>query len=258
MSLIGDFAIALAYKAGAIIRDNFSLNMQKEWKEDGSPTVVTDKRINDLILREIIAQYPDDAILSEEGSLENPESEYTWVCDPLDGTIPFSHGIPTCVFSLAYLYRGIPILGVVYDPFMDRLFYGEKSCGAFLNGVPIQVSKKNDLPKALIGIGYAWNQINLLSAIGALIEHRAITVQFASNVYMGSLVAGGEFLAVYFGGKFPWDVAALKIIVEEAGGRVTDLQGSEQRYDQEIRGALISNGCIHDQLLTFVNARIGT
>lgn len=250
------FTIAIAKQAGKIIRRNFSLNMKKEWKQDKTPLTATDKAVNDLVLRQVATEFPGHAVLSEEGNLENIHSEFVWVCDPVDGTIPFSHGIPVCVFSLALVHRGIPVIGVVCDPFMDRVFSAMKGEGAQLDGRQIRVSDKNDLARGLIGIGYAWNQVCLRDLSHEIIMRKAATVQLASNVYMGSLVGAGEFLAVIFSGKLPWDVAALKVIVEEAGGRVTDLWGSEQRYDRKINGAIISNGRVHDLLIGLVHTSV--
>lgn len=251
------FAEQLAYQAGGIIMLNFGLNIKKDWKGDGTPLTATDTAVNDLVLEAVAIAYPNHAALAEEGNLNKKQAEYTWVCDPLDGTIPFSHGIPICVFSLALVYRGTPIVGVVYDPFMDRLFSAENGKGAYLNESHIRVSEKDSLAQGLVHIGYARNGINLRDTIDTLIcSKKAIPINFASNVYAGSLVAAGEFLGAIFTGKSPWDVAALKIIVEEAGGRVTDLFGNEQRYDREIRGAIISNDHVHDQLLELVHTHV--
>lgn len=251
------FAQDLALQAGGIIRQNFSLNMKKEWKEDVTPLTVTDTTINNLVLEAVVAKYPSHAVLAEEKSLNKKQTKYVWVCDPLDGTLAFSHGIPTCVFSLALVYNGIPIIGVVYDPFMDRLFSAKKYAGAYLNNARIHVSDQADVARGLIGIGHAWYQMDLRDVMHELVQRKGKCVDFASNVYMGSLVAAGEFLAVFFQGKFPWDVASLKIIVEEAGGRVTDFFGNEQRYDDEIHhGAIISNGHVHNQLLKLVHTHV--
>lgn len=256
MSTYKAFAEQVAYHAGDIIRKNFCLNMAKEWKEDDTPLTATDTAINDLVLKAVATAYPHHAVLAEEGNLDKEQTEYVWVCDPVDGTTPFSHGIPTCVFSLALVHNGIPIVGVVYDPLMNRLFSAQKECGAYMNGARIYVSGKMDIARSVIGIGYIWSQINLLGIIGNLIECKVTAVQFASNVYMGALTAAGEFMATVFAGKTPWDVAALKILVEEAGGRVTDLFGNEQYYDREIRGAIISNGHVHNRLVELVHQHV--
>lgn len=266
-SLLCDFAEPLALECGAFIKQNFRLQMEKTWKEDNSPLTVTDTAINDLVIRRIAKKFPTHAVLAEEDNLVRDHAEYVWVCDPLDGTIPFSHGIPTCVFSLALVRNGVPTLGVVYDPFMDRLFSAEQGRGAYLKShflfkratscSPLHVSDTHYLEQGVVSIGYAHHHINLLGVIGALVEHKAIPINVCSNVYMGSLVAAGEAIGAFFSGRLPWDVAALKIIVEEAGGKVTDLWGNEQRYDQEINGAIISNGRVHDKLVELVHRHCG-
>lgn len=135
-----NFAIGLAKKAGKIIRANFVLGMAKQIKKDGSPVTKTDLAINSMVIRDVEKHYPGHAILGEEESHPIKGAEYVWVCDPVDGTIPFSKGVPTCMFSLALTHRGLPILGVAYDAFMDRMFFAEKGKGAFLNGKRVHVS----------------------------------------------------------------------------------------------------------------------
>lgn len=211
------FAEQVALQAGGIIRQNFDLNMKKEWKEDNTPLTVTDTIINQLVLDAVADRYPDHAVLAEEGNLDREHAEYVWVCDPVDGTIPFSHGIPTSVFSLALVHNGTPIVGVVYDPFTDRLFSAEKGMGGYLNGSLIHVSDQADVVKGLIGIGYAWNHVNLRDVMHELIQRKAIAVQFASNVYMGSLVAAGEFLAVFFPVRFRGTLLRSRLLLRKRG-----------------------------------------
>src|SRR3989338_9591130 len=119
-----DFAAGLAREAGEIMRQNFALGMKKEWKEDDSPITVTDIRINSLVLEAIQKKYPAHSFVGEEGS-RIIESEYVWVCGPVDGTVPFSHGYPIFMFSLALVKNGMPIAGVLYDPILKRMFYAE-------------------------------------------------------------------------------------------------------------------------------------
>src|SRR3990167_6073867 len=134
-----DFAINLAYKAGERMRKDFTLGMKKEWKKDKTPVTVTDTVINRMVIDAIEKEYPSHSILGEEEN-KMKESEYVWVCDPIDGTVPFAHGFPIFAFSLALVKNGAPILGVIYDPMLDRLVYAEKGKGAFLNSKPIKVS----------------------------------------------------------------------------------------------------------------------
>lgn len=256
-----NFAIELAKKSGNIIRDNFLLGMRKEWKADNSPLTETDTTINDLVVESINNVFPGHNVLAEEGDSFSGASEYVWVCDPLDGTIPFSHGIPTCVFSLALTHQGESILGVVYDPFMDRMFIAEKGGGAFLNGKRISVSRNASIKNALFAVSLGKAQCDFLPLVKALRNEHARVINVGSITYMGSLVACGEFSATVFQGvklleTKPHDTAALKVIVEEAGGRVTDIFGNEQRYDQDIRGHLVSNGVLHETLLKLIREHV--
>ncbi len=249
-----EFAIDLAKQAGAIIKANFTLGMKKEWKADNTPLTVTDLTINQMVIDAVQKNFPLHSVLAEEGSAMIEGSEYVWVCDPIDGTIPFSHGIPTCVFSLALTHHGEPILGVVYDPFMDRLFVGEKGGGATLNGNPIHVSPATSLMNAIAGVSYwAVAPFFQYSRLQESLSNQGVKmVNVLSITYMGALVASGELVATVFQGISPHDTAAIKVIVEEAGGKVTDVFGKEQRYDRDISGHIVSNGLLHPKLLELI------
>lgn len=251
-----NFATNLAKQAGEIIRTNFKLGQEKSYKSDNSPVTEVDIAINKLVIEAIAQQYPDHSILGEEQSTELT-SEYVWVCDPIDGTIPFSSGLPLSTFSLALTHKGEVILGVVYDPYMDRLFTAVKGEGALLNGQPIKVSDAATLDKGLVNLS-GWTNVPYDAYRLAKSIHDASATIFCirSSVMAGMLVGCGEFVAQIFGGKTPWDVAAIKIIVEEAGGKVTSIDGGEQRYDGEIKGALVTNGKVHDELLEMIRKTI--
>ncbi len=241
-----DFAIELAYKAGTIMRKNFSIGMQKKWKADGTPVTETDITINELVLKAISSAYPDYGVLAEEKS-NFSKQEYVWVCDPLDGTAAFSQGYPTFCFSLALLKNSESLLGVIYDPILDRLVYGEKGKGAFLNDKKIKVSSINTFSnKAFINTETDTKYLNLRNR---LMEYECYVTTFYSCLYGCLLVACGEFVAEVYEYTNPWDAAAAKIIIEEAGGKVTDITGHEQRYDEQINGIIASNGLIHGQLV---------
>ncbi|MBI2888883.1 MAG: inositol monophosphatase [Candidatus Liptonbacteria bacterium] len=252
-----NFALELASEAGKIIKANFSLGMKKEWKADNTPLTETDLKINQLVIDAVKREFPGHSIIAEEGSDFSDKSEYVWVCDPVDGTIPFSHGIPTCVFSLALVRKGESILGVIYDPFLDRMFFAEKGEGATLNGVKISVSRATSLQNALVGLVWWKSDKTNLSKVDKIISDRGATlIDVKSIVYMDMLVANGEFVATLFPGTKPYDTAAGKIIIEEAGGKVTDLFGNEQRYDRDIKGHITSNGILHEELVNIVKANL--
>ena len=115
--------------------------MDKTIKKDGSPVTKTDLAINKLVIDRVKKYFPSHGVLGEEQSNYVEKADYVWVCDPVDGTIPFSRGMPTCMFSLGLTFKGKPILGVGYDPFIDRLIFAELGKGAFLNGKKIHVSR---------------------------------------------------------------------------------------------------------------------
>jgi len=245
-----DFCEDLARKAGAIMKNNFSKPMEKEWKADNSPVTITDKEINRLIISEINKKYPDHDIHGEEESSFKNNSEYIWVCDPVDGTIPFSHGMPISTFSLALVHNGIPIVGVIYDPWIDRLYYAEKNNGALLNNKPINVNNSESLNLKVIGAATPKNsELDIDKLMPILRDTGAKLFEIPSIIYQGMLVASGEFSAVLFGGDTCHDAAALKIIIEEAGGKFTCVHGNEQRYDQPIKGFIASNKILHEQLV---------
>ncbi|MBS3166375.1 inositol monophosphatase [Candidatus Woesearchaeota archaeon] len=250
------FAIELAYQAGEIMRKNFTLNMKKEWKWDHSPVTETDLAINELVLKKIKEKFPDHDILSEEGNEVHSGSEYIWICDPVDGTHNFSHGIPTSTFVLALTHKGLPIIGVIYDPFLDRMFSAEKGKGAMVNGQPIHVSKSKVIQKTVIGLG-KWNDVCNLFSTGKEINAKGVRLVTGLSInYMGALVAVGEMSAVLFGGKSAYDNVAVKILVEEAGGKVTNLFGDVEDYSKEVKGQLSSNGYVHEEILEIIKKNV--
>jgi myo-inositol-1(or 4)-monophosphatase len=249
-----DTALGLAKKAGAIIRTNFDIGMKKEWKSDHTPVTQTDLHINDLILKEIKHAYPDHSILAEEGDDFSAEHDYVWICDPVDGTHNFSHGIPTATFALALTHKGAPLVSVIYDPFLDRMFSAEKGTGARMNGKPIAVSEGATTKRSLIGMGKMKGVRNLFPVMAALYDYGPRLMTGLSIHYMSALVACGEFSAAFFGGTSAHDMTAGKLLVEEAGGKATDLFGSiPERFDRDMQGQVCSNGILHQELLDLLD-----
>lgn len=249
-----DIALDLAKKAGAIMRTNFDIGMKKEWKGDHTPVTQTDLDINDLVLKEIKHAYPDHSILAEEGDDFSDDHEYVWICDPVDGTHNFSHGIPTATFALALTHKGAPIVSVIYDPFLDRMFSAEKGHGAHLNGKVIHVSESASLARTVLGMGKMTGVRNLIPFYEALRQYNVRTITGLSIHYMTMLVACGEFSASFFGGTSAHDMTAGKLLVEEAGGKATDLFGSTpERFDRDMKGQVCSNGILHQELLDILN-----
>jgi fructose-1,6-bisphosphatase/inositol monophosphatase family enzyme len=247
-----EFAKKIALQAGEIMLKHFHVDVEQREKSDNTIVTVADEEINQLVIDEVGRIYPDHSVFGEEASNDN-NHEYAWVCDPIDGTVPYSKGLPVSVFSLALVKDGVPIVGVVYDPFMKRLYSAVKNEGAFLNDVPIQVST-NDLERHSI-VNVEWwaeAEYDIDTPLHQLsLDTKTYVLHLGTVIDAACYVAAGRYEACVFAGTTGKnvDIAAVKVIVEEAGGKVTDLFGNEQRYDGDIKGAIISNGKVHEQLL---------
>lgn len=248
-----EVAKKLAKEAGVVMVSYFN-------SAAANPTIKTDKTIvtkadtdiNRLVIEVLNREFPGYSIWGEEESSIIDGAEYTWVCDPVDGTMPFAKAIPISTFSLGLIDSdGNSVVGVAYDPFGDRLFEAVKGQGAFLNGARIGVSDTASLDGAYIDEELWINQeeqISFDNPKDILNKRGAKVITMCSAVITGCMVAQGSFDAMIFGQGKPEDIAALAVIISEAGGRVTDLFGNQQRYNTNIKGAVVSNGLIHDEI----------
>ena len=198
------FALAIAEEAGKIMKEYFVVGMVRQEKEDTSPVTAADLKINSILIKKVSKLFPSHSVLGEEESNIVKGSEYIWVCDPIDGTIPYSLGLPISVFSLALVKNGEVILAVVYDPFCDRLYYAEKGKGAYLNNKKIHVSNASTLEKAKIEYEM-WNRskYDLQPLVNELKKYNTFLMKFSSYVNPSVLVAAGEIRAT----KFPHTTA---------------------------------------------------
>lgn len=249
-----EIAKQLAAEAGDIMLNYFnSAAAAPTLKSDRTIVTKADTDINDLVIRVARDKTPTYSVWGEEQSSIKNGSDYTWVCDPIDGTQPFSKAIPISTFSLALVdSEGNSLLGVVYDPFQKRLYEAVIGRGAFLNGKPINVSSTSDIDGAHIDQELWVNPEEAVSfddPKDIFNKAGAKVTTLCSACITGAFVAQGSYDALLFGQGKPEDIAALSVIVSEAGGMVTDLFGNPQRYDTNIRGAIVSNGLIHSQLV---------
>ena len=246
------FAKQIAYEAGEIMRKYFDKDPKRDYKSDESVVTIADIEINELVIRSVKAAYPGHGVYGEETS-HNQDARSLWVCDPIDGTALFARNIAMSVFSLSYVKDGVPQVGVVYDPFCDRLYSAAIGSGAFLDDEPLHVSTDMLDGKAVIGFDWsAKSEVDTMLAAHQLsLETGVYPLSLGSATHNAMLVASGQFVASIFPGHTGKcvDIAAAKVIVEEAGGRVTDLYGDNQRYDGDIRGAICSNGIVHEEIV---------
>ena len=241
---------SIAREAGALLMEHFHRSVKIEYKGEVDLVTIADRKSEALILERLRARWPSHDILGEEGGLHDQGSEYRWYVDPLDGTTNFAHGFPVFCVSLGLEQRGQRIAGVIYDPTRDELFAAERGSGAFLNGERMQVSKTASLGESLVATGFPSHKRHKNPNI---FFYHQITLRTHGVRRAGSAaldlcyVACGRFDAFWEFNLNPWDTAAGVLLVEEAGGRVTDMRGGA--FEIASRETLASNGLVHDSLL---------
>lgn len=253
-----NFAKNIAKEAEEIALRYFSFEVDSTWKEDDTPLTIADTEINDLVIQRINETFLEHSIYGEEKSDIKANSKYIWVCDPIDGTMAFSCGLPLFVFSIALVDQsnGLPVLGLINDPVMKNMYWAYKGSGAYRNGKRIFVSDNDSFENTYSLTGASGKDVGFsnLPVHTLLGERKSRVMKFPSFIYGAIQVANGKFAGGAFYGKNGHDIAALKIITEEAGGKVTDLNGDERRYDGDGLGCIVSNGILHNDLLEIVQS----
>jgi myo-inositol-1(or 4)-monophosphatase len=226
-------------------------------KSGGINDLVTeaDHASDKAIIEVIRSHYPDHFILSEETGNVPTTSEFKWIIDPIDGTINFAQGIPICCVSIGVEKDGQMILGAVYAPFLNEVFFAEKGMGAFLNDKPISVSAQNDLMRSCLVTGFPYSYTDEengpLEVFGRFIRKGVPVRRLGSAAIDLCWVAAGRFDGFYEHKLNAWDSAAGFLLVEEAGGKVTDFEG--KYYSPYQPHICATNGLIHEELLKVVN-----
>jgi myo-inositol-1(or 4)-monophosphatase len=246
-----------AHSAAAILREYFEGTFLIESKDTINNLVTeVDKKSEVAIINVIREAYPDHYILSEEAGELSTDSNYKWIIDPIDGTVNFAHGIPICCISIGVEKDGVIMMGCVFNPFMNELFFAEKGKGAFLNGKPITVSKKAELESACLvtGFPYRWAKIDIdpIPVFERFIRKGLPVRRLGSAAIDLCWVACGRFDAFWEYNLNPWDIAAGYLIIEESGGTVTNFKG--EPYSVYHKETLATNGHIHQQMLDEISA----
>jgi myo-inositol-1(or 4)-monophosphatase len=249
------FATELALQAGALLREGYGRSIEINLKGEIDLVTEYDLRSEELLVKAIRKAYPDDAILAEEKGAIG-EGEFRWLIDPLDGTTNFAHGIPIFTVSIAYVKKNKVLLGVVYDPMQGELFHAIESGGAWLDGRRLQVSQTRILNDSLLVTGFPYNirtspNNNLAHSASLTLRTRGTRRLGAASLDL-AYVAAGRFEGYWEVQSFPWDLGAGMLMVQEAGGRVTHINGNALRLDEET-AIVATNGHIHDELLTVLN-----
>lgn len=256
-------AVNCAAKAGEWIKSKMGSITQLDTKYSMHDLVTeVDKGAERMIRNLIGTHFPTHSFLGEEGVEPGPEasakalqemseSEYLWIVDPIDGTTNYVHGFPFFSVSIALAYQGQVIVGVVYDPSRDELFVAERGKGAYVHGRKMQVSKESSLSQSLLATGFPADQHVALPAnmkgIQALAPKvRNLRIAGSAALHL-AYVAAGRLSGFWEYSLNSWDIAAGSLLVEEAGGRMSDITG--QPYHLGVRNVSASNGLIHDELL---------
>lgn len=252
-----EFAKQIAYKAGEIMIKYFKGDNSASYKYDQTIVTKADTEINEYLINKVKEVFPDHSVDGEEQKYG--KSNYVWMCDPVDGTAMYARHIPVAVFSLALVIDGIPNVGVVYDPFTNSMYTAIKGKGAYKNEEKINVNDYllSDIRSVSNFDMWVKSEYNIYDPIKELSKNTYF-VGIGSVIRASMCVANGDFsLAVFPGTKNKnFDIAAVKVIVEEAGGKVTNIFGEEQRYDEEINGAIISNGIVHKEVIEVIKKHL--
>jgi myo-inositol-1(or 4)-monophosphatase len=240
----------IAREAGALLMDYFHRRVAVEYKGEADLVTEADRKSEALIRDRILSFWPSHDILGEEQGLVDTGSAYRWYVDPLDGTTNFAHGFPVFSVSMALEHKGKRIAGVIYDPTRDELFAAEQGSGACLNGNKIHVSSIDNLSECLVATGFPSHKRHKNPNI---FFYHQITLRTHGVRRPGSAaldlcsVACGRFDGFWEFNLNPWDTAAGVLIVEEAGGTVSDFRGGP--FQLASRETLASNGFVHGAMI---------
>jgi myo-inositol-1(or 4)-monophosphatase len=243
-------AIGIAREAGALLARLFKSPMEIAYKRRSDLVTEADRRSEALIVDRLRRYFPQHTIVGEEGGGQQTDSDYCWYVDPLDGTTNFAHGFPVFCVTLALAYRGEVVAGVVYDPTRDELFTAEKGSGAYLNNERLRVSATPDLAQSLLATGFppfATNHDLNIKFYFRLTELSHGIRRAGSAALDLCSVAAGRFDGFWELKLNPWDKAAGSLLVTEAGGLVTNLEGMP--FNLLGDDIFASNGLVHEAML---------
>jgi myo-inositol-1(or 4)-monophosphatase len=245
-ALVGPFLDAMR-AAAAIVREHDARPRTVTRKGRIDLLTETDPAVEAALKKDLAALLPGASFLAEESAAQAALGDLTWVIDPLDGTTNFAHGLPIHAVSVGLWEEGRVVLGAVAVPVLGELFHAVRGGGAFLNGVPIAVTDTADLEQALVATGFPYAIREEIRPIMANLERVLLASQGVRRMGAAAVdlayVACGRLDAFYESCLNPWDVAAGWLLVEEAGGRVTDYAG--RPYALGGKYILASNGRVH-------------
>jgi myo-inositol-1(or 4)-monophosphatase len=248
-----EVAVEAARAAGELLSGRFGAKQTVRYKGEVDIVTEVDEQAERVVREILLSAFPTYGMLAEEGGELSGEDDACWVVDPLDGTTNYAHGLPIFSVSIALVMRGEAVLGVVHDPMRDETYVAERGEGATLNGEPIGVSDTGELIQALLVTGFPYDRDRVPAALD-LFGRFTLLSQSLRRLGSAALdlcyVASGRLDGYYERGIQAWDMAAGALMVEEAGGKVTDCRGAD--LDLGGREVVASNGHLHPVLLSTI------
>ena len=249
--------INIAKEAGEIVREGFGKKLKIEYKSNETNLVTEIDKASEKFITDFIKKtYPKHDILAEESGEMKSGSEYLWVVDPLDGTTNFAHGLPIFSVSIGLQKKGKTILGVVYDVMQDITYFAEEGNGAYANSERLKVSLNDKINHSVLVTGFPYNisenPEKTLEIFSALTRKARAIRRLGSAAIDMCYVAKGVFDAFWEVYLHPWDICAGILIVEEAGGIITDFHG--KKIDIYAKRILASNEKMHPHLMDIINS----
>ena len=252
-----DLAIQIAHQAGELLLEGFDKEKTINAKSSEIDWVTEyDQASEKLIVERLQGETPEYGILGEEGSRIETDNGYRWIIDPLDGTTNYTHHFPMFCVSIALYHKDTPLVGVVYDPLRQETFHAAKGLGAYLatpgGTQPLRVSKEDNLKHSLLATGFPYDRHtsphnNTIELAAFLKETHGIRRAGSAALDL-AYVAAGRLDGFWEFKLYPWDMAASRLLIEEAGGLVTEPDGQPVNMEEQISLA-VSNGRIHQQML---------
>lgn len=249
-----------ARAGGAVVLRYFREGIAMRTKDVANLVSDADLEAERAVVDVIRATYPGHEVLAEEAHAGDTRAEHLWVVDPLDGTNNFAHKLPQFAVSVAYYHAGVARCGVIYNPVRDDWHIAVRGEGAFLNGERVRVGVQDRLGEVLVGVGFYYDRGAMmratLAAIGDLKQSHQIhgIRRFGAATLDLCMVALGQLGAYFEYDLSPWDFAAGRLFVEEAGGRVTDCRGDPLPLARS--SILATNGLLHDAMLAVVRPHL--
>lgn len=253
-NLFTQTALFAARAGGDVLVRRFTTGVKVGYKGLINPVTEADRSSQELIFRILKKNFPGHSILGEEGKGPASLGEYSWIVDPLDGTVNYIHNLPIFSVSIGLLHNGEVVSGVVHAPLLNETFIAQKGAGAWLNGKRIAVSPTSRLIRSLAVTGFSYDVYSRPGAVMRRLVRVSSRVQGIRRLGSAALdlayVALGRFEAFWEQGLSPWDVAAGSLIVREAGGRISDFSGGKDFIFG--RSIVATNGRIHREMLKLI------